>query len=887
MFPYPSGAGLHVGHPLGYIASDIISRYKRLKGFNVLHPMGFDSFGLPAEQYAVQTGQHPAITTEENITRYKEQLDNIGFSFDWDREERTSDPSYYKWTQWIFIQLFKSWYNNDTDKAESIDNLIATFEKEGNTKVNATCDEETQNFSDEDWANFSEKEQQKMLLNYRLAFMSETMVNWCPELGTVLANDEVINGVSERGGFLVERKEMMQWSLRISAYAERLLQGLDGLDWNESLKEMQRNWIGKSKGCSLFFDVLNHNFQLEVFTTRIDTSFGVTYVTVAPEHELADTLTTPEQKEEVDDYVTTSKNRSERDRMSDVKTVSGVFTGSYAINPMNGKQIPIWIGDYVLASYGTGVVMAVPSSDERDYKFATHFKLPIVQVQYGPKTDISQDDFNAKAGTMINSDFLNGLTVPEAIEKAIEFVEKKGFGKAKINYRMRDAIFSRQRYWGEPIPIYFKDGIPYPIEASELPLTLPEIDDYKPTATGEPPLGRAKDWKYEKDGTQYPYELSTMPGWAGSSWYYFRYMDANNSEQFVNPDVQAYWKDVDLYLGGAEHATGHLLYSRFWNKFLFDLGLVNTDEAFKKLVNQGMIQGRSNFVYRIEGTTQFVSKALKKDYKTTKLHVDVNIVTNDILDTDKFKAWRPDFTDAEFILEDDKYHCGFEVEKMSKSKYNVVNPDDIIAQYGADTLRLYEMFLGPLEQFKPWNTNGIDGVLKFLKKLWRLFYNNDQFLVVDETPTKKEQKVIHGTIRKIGDIERLSLNTSVSNFMICVNELTALKCHKKEVLENFLLLLAPYAPHISEELWQTLGHTESITYASFPVFDESHLKEDAFDYPVMVNGKMRTKLPLSLDLSKDEIEKAAMANEIVHKWLDGNAPKKVIIVTKKIINIVV
>ena len=888
MFPYPSGAGLHVGHPLGYIASDIISRYKRLKGYNVLHPMGFDSFGLPAEQYAVQTGQHPAITTEENITRYKEQLDNIGFSFDWDREERTSDPSYYKWTQWIFIQLFKSWYNKDADKAESIDNLIATFKKEGNAKVNAACDEETPDFTAEDWANFSEKEQQQMLLNYRMAFMSETMVNWCPELGTVLANDEVINGVSERGGFPVERKEMMQWSLRISAYSERLLQGLDGLDWNESLKEMQRNWIGKSKGCSLFFDVINHDFQLEVFTTRIDTAFGVTYVTVAPEHELVDTLTTSEQKEAVDAYVTASKNRSERDRMSDVKTVSGVFTGSYATNPMNGKQIPIWIGDYVLASYGTGVVMAVPSSDERDYKFATHFELPIIQVQEGPKTDISQDDFDAKAGTMINSELLNGLTVPEAIEKAIEFVEEKGFGKAKINYRMRDAIFSRQRYWGEPIPIYFKDGIPYPIEESELPLTLPEIDDYKPTATGEPPLGRAKDWKYEKEGTQYPYELSTMPGWAGSSWYYFRYMDANNGEQFVNPDVQAYWKDVDLYLGGAEHATGHLLYARFWNKFLFDLGLVNTDEAFKKLVNQGMIQGRSNFVYRVEGTNQFVSKGLKKDYKTTKLHVDVNIVTNDILDTDKFKAWRPDFTDAEFILEEGKYHCGFEVEKMSKSKYNVVNPDDIIAQYGADTLRLYEMFLGPLEQFKPWNTNGIDGVLKFLKKLWRLFYNNDELIVVDEKPSKEALKVLHATIKKIGDdIERLSLNTSVSNFMICVNELISLKCHNKEILENFLLLLAPYAPHIAEELWQTLGHSESISYASFPEFDESHLKEDTFEYPVMVNGKMRTKLPLSLDLSKEDIEKAAMANEVVQKWLDGNAPKKVIIVPKKIINIVV
>lgn len=889
MFPYPSGAGLHVGHPLGYIASDIISRYKRLKGFNVLHPMGFDSFGLPAEQYAVQTGQHPAITTEKNIARYKEQLDNIGFSFDWEREERTSDPSYYKWTQWIFIQLFNSWYNKSSDKAEKIEELIAVFEKEGNAPVNAACDEETPDFSADEWNNYSEKEQRALLLHYRLAFMSETMVNWCPELGTVLANDEIVNGVSERGGYPVEQKEMMQWSLRISAYANRLLEGLDDLDWNESLKEMQRNWIGKSKGCSLHFDVVNHDFQLEVFTTRIDTSFGVTYVTVAPEHELVATLTTPEQKAAVDAYVEETKNRSERDRMSDVKTVSGVFTGSYAINPFTGKQIPIWIGDYVLASYGTGVVMAVPSSDVRDYKFASFYDLPIVQVQEGPQTDISQDDFYDKAGTMINSGFLNGLTVPQAIEKAIEFVEEKGFGKAKINFRIRDAIFSRQRYWGEPIPVYFKEGIPYTIEESELPLTLPEIDDYKPTASGEPPLGRAKDWKYEKDGEKYPYELSTMPGWAGSSWYYFRYMDANNDNELVSKEAQAYWKNVDLYLGGAEHATGHLLYARFWNKFLFDLGLVNTEEAFQKLVNQGMIQGRSNFVYRVSGTNQFVSKGLKKDYKVDKLHVDVNIVVNDVLDTEAFKKWLPEYATAEFILEDGKYLCGSEVEKMSKSKYNVVNPDDIIARYGADTLRLYEMFLGPLEQFKPWNTNGIDGVLKFLKKLWKLFYNNDgELLLTADKPTSQEQKVLHTAIKKIGDdIERLSLNTSVSNFMICVNELTSLKCHKKEILEQFVLLLAPYAPHISEELWQVLGHTESISYASFPEFDEVHLKESDFVYPVMVNGKMRTKLTLSAELTKDQIQEAAMNDEVVQKWLEGNTPKKVIIVPKKIINLVV
>jgi leucyl-tRNA synthetase len=889
MFPYPSGAGLHVGHPLGYIASDIISRYKRLKGFNVLHPMGFDSFGLPAEQYAVQTGQHPAITTEKNIARYKEQLDNIGFSFDWEREERTSDPSYYKWTQWIFIQLFNSWYNKDTDKAEKIDELIAVFSKEGNTNINASCDEETPDFTAEEWNAYSEKEQRQLLLDYRLAFMSETMVNWCPELGTVLANDEIVNGVSERGGFPVEQKEMMQWSLRISAYANRLLEGLDDLDWNESLKEMQRNWIGKSKGCSLSFDVIDHDFQLEVFTTRIDTSFGVTYVTLAPEHELVDTLTTANQKEAVAAYVEETKNRSERDRMTDVKTVSGVFTGSYAINPFTGKQIPIWIGDYVLASYGTGVVMAVPSSDVRDYKFASFFDLPIVQVQEGPKTDISQDDFYDKAGTMINSDFLNGLTVPQAIEKAIEFIEEKGVGKAKINFRMRDAIFSRQRYWGEPIPVYFKEGVPYTIEESDLPLTLPAIDDYKPTATGEPPLGRAKDWKYEKDGDKYPYELSTMPGWAGSSWYYFRYMDANNNDEFVSKDAQAYWENVDLYLGGAEHATGHLLYSRFWNKFLFDLGLVNTQEAFKKLVNQGMIQGRSNFVYRINGTNQFVSKGLKKEYKTDKIHVDVNIVVNDTLDTEAFKKWLPEYVTAEFILEDGKYLCGSEVEKMSKSKYNVVNPDDIIARYGADTLRLYEMFLGPLEQFKPWNTNGIDGVLKFLKKLWRLFYNKDgELLLTNDKATPHEQKALHATIKKIGeDIERLSLNTSVSNFMICVNELTALKCHKKEILEQFVVLLAPYAPHISEELWEILGKRSTISYASFPKFDESHLKESDFSYPVMVNGKMRTKITLPADMGKDQIQEAAMKDETVLKWLEGKTPKKVIIVPKKIINLVV
>lgn len=890
MFPYPSGAGLHVGHPLGYIASDIVSRFKRMKGFNVLHPMGFDSFGLPAEQYAVLTGQHPAITTEENITRYKEQLNNLGFSFDWDREIRTSDPSYYKWTQWIFIQLFNSWYNKDSNKAEDITTLIAKFEANGSEGINAACDDELTSFSASEWKGFSEEKQQKILLEYRLTYLSETMVNWCPELGTVLANDEVKEGVSERGGHPVVRKQMMQWSMRITAYADRLLQGIDQLNWTDALKEMQRNWIGKSIGCSLDFNVVNSSRTLTVFTTRVDTSFGVTYLSIAPEHELIKELTTDAQRAEVEAYVETAKNRSERDRMSDVKTVSGCFTGSYATNPFNGKQIPIWIADYVLAGYGTGVVMAVPSSDTRDYKFASHFGLEIIPVQEGDKTDITQDDFDAKAGTMINSDFLNGLTVPAAISKAIEHVEAKGFGKAKVNFKMRDAIFGRQRYWGEPIPMYFKNGIPYPVATEDLPVTLPEIDDYKPTESGEPPLGRAKDWAYTPKGSteSYPYELSTMPGWAGSSWYWFRYMDATNDNEFVSKEAQEYWQDLDLYLGGSEHATGHLLYSRFWNKFLFDKGFVKADESFKKLVNQGMIQGRSNFVYRINGTNEFVSYGLRKNHETTTLHVDVNIVKNDILDTEAFKQWRPDFANATFILEDGKYICGSEVEKMSKSKYNVVNPDQICEEYGADTLRLYEMFLGPLEQFKPWNTNGIDGVHKFLRKLWRLFYNaNGELVISEETPTAEEQKVIHTAIKKINeDIERMSLNTSVSNFMICVNELTTLKCNKREVLENLLLLVAPYAPHITEELWNAIGHTESITKASFPVVNEAYLKEDAFDYPVMINGKMRTKLKFGLDMPQNDMQIAILADETVQKWLEGNAPKKMIIVPKKIINIV-
>lgn len=885
MFPYPSGAGLHVGHPLGYIASDIISRYKRLQGYNVLHPMGFDSFGLPAEQYALQTGQHPAITTDENLTRYKEQLANIGFSYDWDREIRTSSPEYYKWTQWIFIQLFNSYYNKDIDKAESIDLLIEKFVQNGTTSINASCDEEITEFTASEWKAFSEKEQQAILLQYRLAYISEISVNWCPALGTVLANDEVQNGVSERGGHPVERKLMKQWVLRISAYSERLLQGLDRLEWTEALKEQQRNWIGKSHGCSLNFQVQNTKTLLTVFTTRIDTSFGVTYLSIAPEHELVDSLTTDEQKAAVQEYVTISKNRSERERMADVKTVSGVFTGSYAINPFNGKQVPIWVADYVLASYGTGVVMAVPSSDERDYRFATKFELEIIPVQEGAKTDISKDDFEAKAGTMINSDFLNGLTVSEAIQKAIEFVEEKKIGEAKTNYRMRDAIFSRQRYWGEPIPMYYKDGLPYPLDVSELPLELPEVDDYKPTETGEPPLGRAKNWT-TKEG--YPLELNTMPGWAGSSWYFFRYMDATNEDEFVSQEAQSYWKDVDLYLGGSEHATGHLLYSRFWNNFLYDLGLVKENEAFKKLVNQGMIQGRSNYVYRINGTNTFVSLGLKDQHETTALHVDVNIVKNDQLDTEAFKKWRPDFADAEFILEDDKYICGFEVEKMSKRWFNVVNPDDVVEQYGADTLRLYEMFLGPLEQSKPWNTNGIDGVHKFLRKLWRLFYNDQgEWMVKENEPTEKELKTLHSTIKKITiDLEKLSLNTSVSNFMICVNELTGLKSSNRAILSDLLILVAPYAPHIVEELWAALGNEATISFEKFPICNEDYLTESTFEYPVMINGKLRTKILFDAAKPKQEIEEEALLNEVVQKWLEGSAPKRIIVVPNKIINIV-
>lgn len=910
MFPYPSGAGLHVGHPLGYIASDIVSRYKRLRGFNVLHPMGFDAFGLPAEQYAIQTGQHPAITTKNNIARYKEQLGNIGFSFDWDREVQTCDPAYYKWTQWIFLQLFHSWYSRGSDQAEPIEKLIGIFENEGNTKVQAACDEDTPEFSAEAWQAMSEKEQQLMLLKYRLTYLSDTVVNWCPELGSVLANDEVKDGFSERGGYPVERRKMKQWMMRITAYADRLLDGLDTIEWTESLKEMQRNWIGKSYGCELDFSVKDSDIVLTAFTTRPDTIYGVTYVTLAPEHELIEQLTTPDRKAEVEAYVEVAKNRSERERMADVKSVSGVFTGSYVINPISEEAVELWVADYVLAGYGTGVVMAVPSSDDRDFRFAKHFNLPIRPVIEGTESMVNPTE--KKHGTMINSGFLDGMASTDALQAAIDKALELGVGEAKVNYRMRDAVFSRQRYWGEPVPVYFKEGVPYPLRTEELPLMLPSIDEYKPTSTGEPPLGRAEDWKYQG---QYDYELTTMPGWAGSSWYHFRYMDAQNDKEIVSKDKQSYWGNVDLYIGGTEHATGHLLYSRFWTKFLYDRGIVTVDEPYKKLVNQGMIQGVSNFVYRLAQDGVYVSKTiaerilngediifLQEAYKkqlgsplktsdliVNALYVDVNIVSDDKLDIEAFKKWRPEAADAEFLLEDGEYICGSEVEKMSKSKYNVVNPDDMIAQYGADTLRMYEMFLGPLEQSKPWNTNGIDGVFKFLRKLWRLFYDDQgNFVVNDEPATEAELKVLHKTIKKVQeDIENLSFNTSVSTFMICVNELTSLRCHKRTILTDLTITLSPFAPHITEELWHQLGHDSSIVKASFPTYEEKYLVEDFYEYPISVNGKVRARIKFPLDKSRDEIEKEVLATEQIQKWTQGKPPKKVIIVPRKIVNVVV
>ena len=885
MFPYPSGAGLHVGHPLGYIASDIVSRFKRLQGYNVLHPMGYDSFGLPAEQYAIQTGQHPALTTEENINRYTQQLKNIGFAFDWEKELRTSDPSYYKWTQWIFMQLFDSYYDKKEDKAKSVDELIEAFKTSGTASVQAICDDDTPSFSAEEWNNFSEKQQQEILLHYRLTYLAETTVNWCAELGTVLSNDEVKDGFSERGGHPVVRKKMMQWSMRITAYAERLLQGLEKLDWSEPIKEMQRNWIGKSLGAEMVFKVKGQDAHIKVFTTRIDTIYGVTYLALAPENELVEQLVTSEQENTVSDYIQTAKNRSERERMTDVKTISGAFTGSYAVNPFNQEEIPIWVADYVLAGYGTGAVMAVPAHDERDYNFAKHFGLEIRQVIEG---NMEEGSFPGKGGTIMNSGFLTGLPMQEAMNSAISFLEEKQIGKGKIQYRMRDAIFTRQRYWGEPLPVYFKDGMPYLIDKKDLPLVLPEVDKYLPTEDGAPPLGRAKNWNYKTADGEYPLELSTMPGWAGSSWYFFRYMDPKNADELVDKDIQNYWEAVDLYIGGSEHATGHLLYSRFWTKFLYDRGLVNVEEPFKKMINQGMIQGRSNFVYRIKGTNQFVSYHLKGAHETTAMHVDVNMVYNDQLDLDQFRKWRNDLADATFILEEGKYICGAEVEKMSKSKYNIVNPDDVIERYGADTLRLYEMFLGPLEQFKPWNTNGIDGVFKFLKKLWRLYHDQDANpSVSDEAPSPEELKTLHKAIKKAEeDLKDYSFNTSVSNFMICVNELTALKCNKRAILEPLAVIISPYAPHIAEELWSLMGHKQSIVEASYPAFNPAFLVEDVHEYPVSINGKVRVKLPLSVSLSKEEIEALAMENEIVQRWLEGKTPKKVIVVPKKIVNIV-
>ena len=936
MFPYPSGTGLHVGHPLGYIASDIIARYKRHKGFNVLHPMGYDSFGLPAEQYAIQTGQHPAITTNQNIARYRDQLDKMGFSFDWNREVRTSNPEYYKWTQWIFIQIYNSWYNKSSKKAEKISSLINEFENFGNNKVNAFCDESVKLFSAQEWKLFSEKEKSDTLMAYRLAYLGEAYVNWCPSLGTVLANDEIKDGLSERGGYAVERKLMKQWSMRISAYAQRLIDDLDTIDWSESIKESQRYWIGKSEGTSLKFKIIDSNFDsenyIEVFTTRPDTIFGVTFITLAPENELVLKITSTKQKVEVEDYIIKTKNRSERERQSDVTKISGVFLGAYAENPFNGHKIPIWIGDYVLVGYGTGAVMSVPAHDSRDYAFAKHFNLPILEVVKGG--DLSKESYDAKEGILINSNFLNGLPVKDAFNKAIEEIEKRFLGKRKTNYRLRDAVFGRQRYWGEPIPIYYKDGIPFELSENELPLLLPEVDKFLPTEDGEPPLARAlESWK--KDG-KYNYETTTMPGWAGSSWYFLRYMDSTNNSVFANKKLTDYWKQIDLYIGGSEHATGHLLYVRFWTKILFDLGLIDIEEPAKKLINQGMIQGRSNFIYWlspiissssdinqsnlsrifisksianliekkddtiIDFTKKIISQKIKKEFpklqdfniekiSVLKSHVDVNIVTNDLLDIDAFKEWRTEYADADFIKEENgDFICDHEVEKMSKSKWNVVSPDDICDKFGADTLRLYEMFLGPIEQSKPWNTNGISGVSGFLKKLWRLFFQNSEIFVSDDNPSKGELRTLHKTIKKITeDIERFSFNTSVSNFMICVNELTEVKCNKRVILEPLLILISPYAPHISEELWNRIGHKESISLEKFPICQEEFLINDSFNYPISFNGKMRLNIELPANLTIEEIEKEVMNRADVKKYLEDKAPKKIIIVPNKIVNIVI
>lgn len=885
MFPYPSGAGLHVGHPLGYIASDILARYKRLKGFNVLHPMGYDAYGLPAEQYAIQTGQHPEVTTKKNIARYREQLDNIGFCFDWDREVRTCDPGYYKWTQWAFIQMFSHYYDTREQKAKPIADLIAHFEAKGTEGVHAAASKELK-FKAEQWKAMDEKQKSDTLMNYRIAYLGNTMVNWCPKLGTVLANDEVSEGVSVRGGYPVEQKLMYQWCLRVSAYAERLLAGLEKLQWSDSIKETQRNWIGKSEGAEMQFKVKDSDVEMTIFTTRADTVFGVTFMVLAPESKYVDMVTTPEKKAEVEAYRQEIKHKTERERMID-KKVSGVWTGAYAINPLSGKEIPIWVSDYVLAGYGTGAIMAVPAHDSRDYAFAKHFDLPIIPLIEG--ADVSEQSYDAKEGKVINSCGgeldLNGLDVKEAIAKTKRFIEEKGIGKVKTNYRLRDAIFSRQRYWGEPFPVYYKDGIPHMLSEDCLPLQLPEIDKYLPTETGEPPLGRAKGWETPEG---YKLELNTMPGFAGSSAYYLRYMDPHNDQALVGKEANDYWRSVDLYVGGTEHATGHLIYSRFWNKFLYDLGKVCEDEPFKKLINQGMIQGRSNFVYRIKDTNTFVSLGLKDKYDVTPIHVDVNIVSNDILDVEAFKAWRPEYATAEFILEDGKYVCGWAVEKMSKSMFNVVNPDDIVEKYGADTLRLYEMFLGPVEQSKPWDTNGIDGVNRFIKKLWNLFYKGDQWLVTDEKSSAESLKSIHKLIKKVtADIEAFSYNTSVSAFMICVNELTQQKCHSREVLEMLVVLLAPFAPHVCEELWHALGHESSVCDAQWPDWNEEYLVEKNVTYPVSFNGKPRFNLTVAADTPAADIEKAALSDPAAAKWLEGKTVKKVIVVPGKIVNIVI
>ena len=888
MFPYPSGAGLHVGHPLGYIASDIVSRYKRLKGFNVLHPMGYDAYGLPAEQYAIQTGQHPEVTTQTNIARYREQLDKIGFCYDWSREIRTCDPEYYKWTQWTFKRMFLSYYDTQACKAMPITELVARFEKEGANADTPAASSQVLTFSADEWKSMDAKQQSDVLMNYRIAYLGNTMVNWCPKLGTVLANDEVSEGVSLRGGYPVEQKVMYQWCLRVSAYAERLLKGLDTIDWTDSLKETQRNWIGRSEGAEMHFSIDGRDdIDLEIFTTRADTVFGVTFMVLAPESEYVDKVTTAEQREAVTSYIAATKRRTERERLMD-KHVSGVFTGAYAVNPLTGKKIPIWVSDYVLAGYGTGAIMAVPAHDSRDYAFARHFDLPIIPLIEG--ADVSEQSFDAKEGIMMNSEGhelnLNGLTVKEAIAATKKFIKEKGIGRVKVNYRLRDAIFSRQRYWGEPFPVYYKEGIPCMLDDKDLPLLLPEIDAYLPTEKGEPPLGRAKNWK-TADG--YPLELNTMPGFAGSSAYYLRYMDPRNHDALVSKEADEYWRNVDLYIGGTEHATGHLIYSRFWNKFLYDLGIVVEEEPFKKLINQGMIQGRSNFVYRIKDTNTFVSAGKKKDYDVTPIHVDVNIVKNDVLDTEAFRKWRPEYNDAQFVLEDDgRYICGYAVEKMSKSMFNVVNPDDIVATYGADTLRLYEMFLGPLEQSKPWDTNGIDGVNRFLKKLWALFYKGEEFLPDDSAASEEDLRSLHRLIAKVtADIDNFSFNTSVAAFMICVNELTSHRCRSRQVLQSLLVLLTPFAPHIAEELWHALGNTTTICDAQWPQAEERYLKADTQTYAVSFNGKARFTITVAAGTERADVERLALSNSAATKWLEGKQIVKIIVVPGKIVNVVV